>query len=342
MKAIVLHSPNNFSLEQVAEPQIPAGYVEIKVLMAGICGTDLHVLHGRNPFARYPLIPGHEMVGEVLLSPTEAGLAKGSLVTVFPAQSCGTCRACREGRLPHCPDFKFVGVTLSGGCFAERIAAHYSKVIPLPVGLDPRVGAMIEPLAVAVHANQRGGLTSGGQRVVVIGGGVIGLLVAQVARAYGAESVVISEPIRSRRELAQKFGFELVCDPTAEDLPAFSQRHVDQSDVVFDVVGSEKTLNDSEKILRADGRLVLVALPQRPGMGVPYEKIFQKELQVIGTRTYFLSDFPEAIRLLENGQVSVEPLISAVLPMARFGEGIELLMRQPEKYAKILIEPSRP
>jgi 2-desacetyl-2-hydroxyethyl bacteriochlorophyllide A dehydrogenase len=339
MKAIYLTGPNAFALQELEDPIPGKKDVLIGVRMAGICGSDVHLLRGRNPFAGYPLVPGHEYMGEVLQAPKISGLKKGDSVTVFPEVGCGKCRACREGRLVHCPEFKFVGVRIPGGCFGEKVAVPYNRVLRLPKTMEDEEGAMVEPTAVAVHANKRGGVKKGA-KVVVIGGGTIGLLTAQVARAFGASKVVVSEPIPERRKIAESLGFHLICNPLEEDLVSFSKKNLDWADVVFDVVTTEKTLENSQAMLRPDGTLVLVGLPHLPGLGVPYQPIFAKELRVIGSRTYFLSDFPLAIRLLSTKKVKVKPIISEILPLERFTAGLEHLEKEPERYVKVLVRPT--
>ncbi|MFQ6078010.1 MAG: zinc-binding dehydrogenase [Thermodesulfobacteriota bacterium] len=338
MKAIVLHGPNDFSLQEIENPIAAAEDVEIKVRMAGICGTDLHLLRGRNPFANYPIVPGHEYMGEVLMAPKKSKLKKGDRVTVYPATGCGRCEACKAGRLPHCSEFMFIGVRLPGGCFAERVVADYKRVFPLPQDIDDEVGAMVEPTAVGVHANRRADI-QGGEDVVVIGGGTIGHLIAQVAQAYGASKGILSEPIPERRAVAREVGLQLLCDPEQEDLVSFTKRSTGMANVVFDVVGTEKTLIDAEDMVRPDGRLVLIALPHPEGQGIPYRNIFAKELKVIGSRTYFMEDFPEAIELLRTEKVNVRPLISKILSLDRFVEGVDLLEKKPKGHVKILVNP---
>jgi len=338
MKGIYLTGPNQFSFQEVDEPVPGKDDVLISVRMAGICGSDVYLLKGRNPFAAYPLVPGHEYMGEVIEAPKKSGLRKGNRVTVFPEVACGKCPACRQGRLIHCPQFKFIGVRQPGGCFCERVAAPYQRVFKLPKTMRDEEGAMIEPTAVGVHAVQRGGVKKG-DKVVVIGGGTIGLLTAQAARAFGASKVVISEPILGRRKIAEVLGFKLICNPLEHDLLAYVKDEVGLVDVVFDVVGIKRTLEESQAMLKPDGTLVLVALPHIEGLGVPYQPIFAKELRVIGSRTYFLKDFPTAIRLLQSKKIRVKPIISEILPLERFAEGLEKLEREPEKYVKILVHP---
>ncbi len=339
MKAIYLTGPNAFALQELDDPIPGKNDVLIQVRMAGICGSDVHLLRGRNPFAEYPLVPGHEYMGEVLQAPKKSGLKKGDKVTAFPEVGCGKCIACREGRLVHCPEFRFVGVRVPGGCFGEKVVVPYHRVFRLPKTMEDEEGAMIEPTAVAVHANKRGGVQKGA-KVAVIGGGTIGLLTAQVARTLGASKVVISEPLTERRKIAENLGFRLICNPLAEDLVSFSRKNLDWADVVFDVVTTEKTLENSQAMLRPGGTLVLVGLPHLPGLGVLYQPIFAKELIVVGSRTYFMSDFPLAIRLLSSAKVKVKPIISEILPLERFTEGLEHLEKEPEKYVKVLVHPA--
>lgn len=341
MRAIYLTGPGEFSLQDVDPPVRKRGDVVVQVRMAGICGSDVHLFRGRNPFVQYPLIPGHEFMGTVLKAPVQSKLRAGDRVTVFPEVGCGQCPACKEGRLIHCAEFKFVGVRISGGGFCERVVASFQRVFRLPPSMEEEVGAMVEPTAVAVHANRRAGV-SRGERVVVIGGGTIGLLVAQVARAYGASRVVLSEPIAHRRDIARVLGFRLLCNPTEIELPTFVRRHLGWADVVFDVVGTAKTLSDSESMLRPNGRLAIVALPHTEGLGVPYQPLFAKELRVIGTRTYFMEDFPEAIRLLRLGKVKVKVMISGIFALERFSEALDLLEKEPDQYVKILVQPGPP
>ena len=338
MRAIVLRGPNDFSLEEVENPVPTSDEVEIRVRVVGICGTDLVLLRGKNPSMSYPIVPGHESMGEILWAPEDSKFKKGDRVTAYPAFGCRQCEACKSGRVPHCPEAKTVGVLRPGGYFAERIVAHQDRVFLLPDQMEDEVGVMVEPTAVAVHANHRGEVKKGA-KVVVIGGGAIGLLTAQVARAYGASQVIVSEPIPERRALAREMGIELTCNPVGEDLTTFVRKNMGMADVIFDVVGDEKTLTDSVEMLRPDGHLVLLALPHRERLGIPYRDVFSKELKVIGSRTYFMDDFPKAIKLLNAHTVRAKPLLGKPLPLDRFAEGVELLEKQPGRYIKILISP---
>ena len=341
MRAIVLREPDRFTLEEVADPVPQSGEVVVQVRLVGICGTDLHVLRGHNPFVNYPLVPGHEYVAEVIDAPEGTGMCVGRRVTAYPSVGCGVCDACKEGRTIHCPKFEFIGVTRSGGGFAERVAIDKNQLVPLPDTIADVEATLIEPLAVAVHAVRRSGMGDGHTRapvVVVIGGGTIGILVAQVARRFGASSVIVSEPLAGRRNQASKMGIDALCNPVEEDLVGFVANRAGLADIVFDVVAGPATFRAGQSILRPGGCLVTVGLPSN-STAIPYEMLFKKELSAIASRTYFRHDFTEAVRLIENKEVSVAPLISAVLPLAEFREGVRLLESEPDKYSKILIDP---
>ena len=195
---MVLRGPDDLSLEEIPDPIPASDEVEIKVNFTGICGTDMNLIRGRYSSATYPLVAGHETMGEIIKAPGNSEWHPGDRVTVFPAFGCRECEACKAGRIAHCPDAKTVGVLRPGGYFSERILAHSDRVFRLPDEMEDDVGAMVEPTAVAVHAVKRGQMEPSA-KVVVIGGGSIGLLTAQVARAYGASEVIVSEPISDRR-----------------------------------------------------------------------------------------------------------------------------------------------
>lgn len=339
MKAICLTGPNQFLLEERENPVPKRNEVLIQVRMAGICGSDVSLLRGKNPFASYPVVPGHEFMGEVLRAPIQSGLKKHDKVTVFPGVGCGKCPACREGREVHCPQFKFVGTSLPGGGFCERVVADYRRVFRLPKSMEDEVGAMVEPTAVAVHANRRAG-TGKQSKIVIIGGGPIGLLTAQVARTCGACKIVLSEPIASRRKIAKTLDFRAVCNPREEDLTSFVQENMGSPDVVFDIVGTKQTVEESLSMLQPDGRLIPLALPHSKEMGISHHAIFAKELRVIGSKTYFREDFSEAIRLLRSKKVHVKPLISEILPLKKFADAVDHLEQEPERYVKVLIQPT--
>jgi (R,R)-butanediol dehydrogenase / meso-butanediol dehydrogenase / diacetyl reductase len=297
-------------------PPVPpaAGQVQIQVAYTGICGTDLHILHGAMDHrVRIPQTIGHEMSGRVaVLGPDVSGLAVGSPVTVMPLQSCGACPACRAGHSHICHRLNFIGID-STGAMQQRWTVPADVVIPLPEGLPLAHGALVEPTAVAVHDVRRADLRAG-DKTVVIGGGPVGLLIALVSRTVGAD-VVVLELDAHRRAIADQLGIRAL-DPAHDDVAA----EVDSwtggagAGVAFEVSGSAAGINTAVELLAVRGRLVIVGIHSRP-REVDVFRFFWRELTMIGARVYERADYDTAIGLLSAGKVPAENLITNVEPL---------------------------
>lgn len=339
MKAVHVEGPGSFRVVDRAEPQPAAGEAVLRIVAAGICASDVGIVEGHNPIAAYPLTLGHECVGVVEEAPPDAPLRPGDWATVYPSVGCGSCPACEAGRINHCPTFRVLGISHDRGVFAERIAVPAAQLLPVPDGLRGRNGALIEPTAVAVHGNRRAGAVAE-QRAVVIGSGVIGTLIAQVARAYGAADVVAVDRMEARRDLLSKLGFERFVLADGAPLVERLREEGGPADVVFDTVCTGETIDAALEALSPGGRLVLVAAP-RGAHEIPlgYAKVYRRELSLIASRNYVPDDFLEAMRLLDSGGVEAAPLITGSWPLDRFPEAYAELLAKPERHAKILLEP---
>jgi 2-desacetyl-2-hydroxyethyl bacteriochlorophyllide A dehydrogenase len=321
-----------------AEPLQPgAGQVEIEVAYTGICGTDLHILHGAmDARVSLPAVLGHEMSGVVSrLGPDVEGIAVGDRVTVMPLDWCGDCAACRAGNDHVCHNLNFLGID-SPGSMQSRWIAPARVVIPLPHDLSLEAAALAEPAAVAVHDVGRAGLQRG-EKAVVVGGGPIGLLIACVARARGGD-VLVLEPNEARRELARTLGLR------AED-PLQAQELVDEwtegagAPVAFEVSGAEAGVETAIQSLAVRGRLVIVAIHARPP-AVNLFRVFWRELTLIGARVYRREDFEGALELLASGAVPAEKFVTSVRPLAEAALAFESLEQGGE--LKVLIECGDP
>jgi 2-desacetyl-2-hydroxyethyl bacteriochlorophyllide A dehydrogenase len=300
--------------EALAVPPGP-GEVRLDVAYCGICGTDLHIAHGgMDDRVRAPQVIGHEMSGTVAqVGPGVDGVEAGDRVVVRPLDTRGETPADRGfshiGR-----GLKFMGID-TPGAFQSSWTVPAFTLHRLPDGLDLRVAALAEPLAVACHDVRRAELAAG-ELAVVIGGGPIGMLIALVARAEGAR-VVLSEVNPARLELAAELGFDTV-DPTATDLTA----HVAGltggagADVVFEVSGSAAGALAMTELPALRGRIVLVAIYPEPAP-VRLFDFFWKELQLRGARVYEPADYDRAIELLAADALPVERLITSVEPLER-------------------------
>ena len=350
MQALRWHAPRDVRLAEVPPPAATAGEVVVAVAACGLCGSDLHeYLHGpvyipRQPHPLTGLMPpvtlGHEFSGRVVdVGPRVTGIRAGDRVAVNPCLVCGECRWCRSGRPNHCAKLATIGLSRDGA-LAPLVAVPAYGCHVLPAGVDDEQGAIVEPLAVAVHACRRARL-AGGERVAVIGAGPIGLLVLQVARARGAAWVAVVEPREDRRGLARALGADAVLDPGAGDPASVIAELTDgaRADVTFECVGSPAAFAAAFRAAGKGGRMTLVVLvPETVYANALL--IVAHEKEIIGSSAY-VDEFPEAIDLLARGQVRTDSLVTARVPLERaLADGIEALLRPDLGHVKILVSPA--
>jgi (R,R)-butanediol dehydrogenase/meso-butanediol dehydrogenase/diacetyl reductase len=317
-----------------------AGQVQLDVAYVGICGTDLHIKHGAmDARVTLPAVIGHEMSGTVAaVGEGVSAWTPGDRVTVMPLQWCGECAACRAGHQHVCQRLVFVGID-APGALQQSWTVEQELLVRLPEGVALDHAALAEPAAVAVHDVRRAGLRAG-ECALVVGGGPIGLLIATVAVASGAD-VLVSEPNGFRRGLAAQLGLGTV-DPLAEDVAARVDAWTDGAgvDVAFEVSGSSAGLLATTHALRVRGRLVVVAIHSQP---VPLDlfRVFWRELHVIGARVYERADFEQAVALLAAGSIPAAQLISAAEPIDRAPEAFAELEAGGD-VVKVLIDCREP
>jgi (R,R)-butanediol dehydrogenase/meso-butanediol dehydrogenase/diacetyl reductase len=304
------------------EAEAPApGELQVAVAYCGLCGTDLHIAHGNmEARVRTPLIFGHEASGTVAaVGPGVQGWAVGDPLTVMPLIWDGTCAACLAGHQHICQNLTFVGID-SPGALQQRWNVPASIAVRLPTGLDLRTAALVEPVAVAVHDVRRSGLQVG-DRAVVLGGGPIGVLIACVARHAGAD-VLIAEIDEARRDRIARLGFA-VSDPAATDLPAEVEGWTGGAgaDVVFEVSGAAAAIRSATALAKVRGTIVVVAI-HAAAREIDLQRVFWRELRLLGARVYQRSDFERAITLLHQEVIPAAALISEVVPLERTGEAI--------------------
>ncbi|TFD55626.1 Zn-dependent alcohol dehydrogenase [Cryobacterium sp. Hh7] len=307
------------------DPVAPAaGQVQIAVAYTGLCGTDLHILHGNmDSRVELPAIIGHEMSGRI--AAIGAGVTEwaiGDPVTVMPLDWCNDCPACRAGNQHVCQNLNFIGID-SPGSLQERWNVPENVVVRLPEGLRLDYAALVEPVAVAVHDVRRASIVAG-EKAVVIGGGPIGVLIATTARHFGAEVVVI-ELDDKRRAAVESLGFE-VLDPKTVDQVEWVTNWTGGAgaDVVFEVSGAASAVLGATGLCKVRGRLVVVAIHPQP-RPIDLQRLFWRELTIIGARVYERIDFEKAIEMVAAGVVPASLLITRIEPLENTAAAFEAL-----------------
>ncbi|WP_427164945.1 zinc-dependent alcohol dehydrogenase [Streptomyces sp. C1-1] len=300
------------------------GEVELAPAYVGICGTDLHIFHGdMDARVAAPAVLGHEMSGRVVrVGPGVEGWAAGDAVTVMPLRWDDTCPACRTGHQHVCQHLDFIGID-SPGAMQQLWTVPASTLIRLPGTLALDHAALVEPTAVAVHDVGRARVREG-EKVVVVGCGPVGVLIALVARSAGADVRVV-ELSAHRRLLAEELGLT-VWDPAADDVPALVGTWTEDAGahVAFEVSGAQGGVDTAVDVLGVRGRLCLVAIHPRP-REVNLHRFFWRELTLVGARLYDRSDFEKAVALVADGTIPAERLISKVVPLTQAPAAFEAL-----------------
>jgi 2-desacetyl-2-hydroxyethyl bacteriochlorophyllide A dehydrogenase len=316
MKALVWTSVDEIQLKDIPEPE-KGDMPIIKISYTGICGSDITIKSGKHPRATPPLVLGHEFMGTIDYVPRQLKkqLAEGRRVTVNPLISCKSCKPCLAGHEHVCAKLKLLGVEHNPGAFTAYIAVPQAERIHLlPDTVSDQEGAMIEPLAVAVHAVDYADFAAG-ETAVVLGAGPIGLLVAQVARASGVKSLFVVETEAARLAMAERLGFSVI-DAKKDDVVQKIREATDNAgvDVTFDAAGVPATASQIIPLTGIRGRIIMVAIHKKPAE-VAFRDLAYRELRIYGTRIYAKGNFETAIKLVSAGKVDLKPLITHVMPM---------------------------
>ena len=320
MEALVWKGDRELEIEEIAEPDVARNGIVLDVELAGICGSDLHGYRG-NPGPRVPpLVLGHEAVGSVE--------GRAGRFVVFPLSACGKCDACARGESELCDERGLLGMDRAG-VFAERVAVSEEQLVPLPPAVDPRAGALVEPLATGVAALRREG-AGPGQRIAVIGCGPVGLLAVYAAHSYGLEVCAV-EPLARRRAVAERLGAD-ACMADASDMPAGLY------DVVLDCAGFEGTWTAAIDAARSGGSVVLIGLGDATG-ALPAATLVRRGVTLRGHFAYGREDFDQSLRLLVQNPLPLDWI--DVLPLEDGAEGFRRLTDDPDDQAKILLAPQR-
>ncbi|MDD2458157.1 MAG: alcohol dehydrogenase catalytic domain-containing protein [Eubacteriales bacterium] len=341
MNQQVMTAPHTIEIREVPVPEVKPGQVLVAMKRVGVCGSDIHVFHGQHPYVTYPLTQGHEVSGEIVaLGEGVTSLAIGQKVTIEPQVTCGQCHPCRHGKYNLCENLKVMGFQTTGAA-SEYFAVDAAKITPLPDSMTFEEGAMIEPLAVTVHAAKRVGDVTG-KKVAVLGAGPIGILLVQTLKAFGAAEVLVTDVSDLRLELASECGADYVFNTREADFGKVVVESFgpDKADLIYDCAGNNITMGQAIQNARKGSIIVLVAV--FAGMAtVDLAKLNDSEIDLYTSMMYRHDDYVDAIRIVSEGQVNLKPLVSKHFPLSQYQDAYEFIDNNRETTMKVLIDMDR-
>lgn len=341
MKSAVFYGKHDMRVEESPMPKVGAEDVLIQVKACGICGTDVHIYEGDKGAAEVtpPTILGHEFSGVVAeVGSAVTNVKVGDRVCIDPNCYCGTCDFCRNGIAHYCTDMIGYGTTVNGG-FAEYCSVNQRQVYKLGDHTTFEQGAMTEPVACCLHGMDMCNIHPGSS-VVIIGGGMIGLLMLQLARLAGAARTALLEPVASKREVAKKLGADICIDPIHEDVKAaLAAAGMTWVNTVIECVGRTSTIEQAIDIVGNKGTVMMFGLtkPDDTISLKPFE-VFQKEIEL---KASYINPYTQkrALELIDSGRLDVSSMVYVVESLDNLAE----ILAKPELRAngKYIISPEK-
>ena len=325
--------PGRIEAEHISQPRIGAGEALIQVEACGFCGSDINIVAGTHPRARAPLTIGHELSGRIvrMLGPAE-GLALGDRVTTYPLISCGVCYACTHGNPHVCRQLRLFGFDVDGG-MAQFVKLPVASLMKLPPEMPAGIGALIEPLAVAVHGVGRAPLR-GVEVAAVLGAGPIGLLTALVAQSRGVPNVVISDVQPARLELAESLGLTTIAGGEALRAHIMELSGQNDADIVYECAGHPSSAREMTALVRSRGTIVNLGVFKKP-VEVDMQAVNFKEIEILGSRVYERKDFQSAIDLAMK--LPLDKIITQEFSLSDVSDAFKLF--RAGEVCKVLILP---
>jgi len=342
MKALLLSKYRSLEIADVPTPAAGAGEVLIRVGACGICGSDVHGYDGSSGRRIPPIVMGHEAAGRIAaVGAGVTGLAEGDRVTFDSTIYCGACGFCKRGEMNLCDQRQVLGVSCAdysrAGAFAEFVAVPARVVYKLPESISFAEAAMLEAVAVAIHAVSLAEI-SVQSTALVVGAGTIGVLILQALRAAGCKRVFVSDVDASRLKLAKELGAADVLLADADVVAQILQRTGGVGvDVAMEAVGRDETVNAAIASVRKGGTVVLVGNIS-PEATLPLQKVVTRQIRLQGSCAS-AGEYPQAIALMASGAIRVKPLITAIAPLAEGPQWFERLYAREPNLLKVVLTP---
>ena len=338
MRQEVLTAPGKLEFHNIPVPDLKENDVLIKIMRIGICGSDIHVYHGKHPYTSYPITQGHEVSGKIeKVGSSVKNLESGDKVTILPQVVCNQCYQCTHGEYHICDDLKVMGFQITGAG-SEFFAVDSEKIVKLPDDMTFEQGAMIEPCAVAVHAVLRGEDVKG-FNVLIMGAGPIGNLVGQVTKALGAKAVMITDLSDFRLGIAKEVGIDFTNNPIRQNLSeeiinAFGP---DKADLIIECVGVNETIDAAIENARKGSEIIIVGVyGEKPAINLGF--VQDHELKLIGTLMYQRDDYDKAIELVATRKIILEPLMTMHFSFEDYDKAYKYIDNKKDEVMKVFID----
>lgn len=336
MICAVLYGPYDLRIEERPIPEIVNDEVLIKLKAAGICGSDVHFFDGSHPYRNYPRIHGHELSGKIeKVGAKVKNVDEGDHVVIEPLISCGSCYPCRVGKYNCCVNLKVIGAHVDGG-FTDyiKVPAHLVHKIPQEMPFD--VAATCEPYSIGHHSTQRAQISSS-EKVLILGGGAIGLTALDFAKIAGAE-VYVAEISPFRQNMARQFGADKIIDPSKEDVleKVLEFTNGEGAGVVIEATGVVRVMESTENLVAAGGRIVIAGLTNDKVAftGINFTK---REMTVLGTRNS-AGEFRAVIDAIASGKTHSDKLITKRFPFTDIVNALHYTAENITSEGKVIIE----
>lgn len=338
MRQAIMTAPGKIQFKDVPEPKPGPGQVLLSIKQIGICGSDIHVNHGKHPFTSYPVIQGHEFSGLVkAVGKDVQNIKSGAKATARPQIVCGKCRPCLRGDYNICDVLKVAGFQ-APGVAGDLFLTTPDKIVILPESMTFLQGALVEPVAVAVHATGRiSDLRD--KNVLVLGAGTIGNLVAQTARCRGAKNILITDLSDFRLDIAKKCGISNISNPVSELLEVALTRVFGEQgfDIAFEAVGAEETMTSAINNIQKGGSIVVIGVFEKKPR-IDMSIVGDREISLIGTLMYKHEDYRKAVELTAKGKIVTEPLITKHFAFEQYSEAYKYIDERGDKTLKVMID----
>ncbi|QUJ69884.1 zinc-binding alcohol dehydrogenase family protein (plasmid) [Photobacterium sp. GJ3] len=336
MKSLIVNGINDYQIIEQDVPPLSDDQVLVRVEYAGICGSDLHIIHGQNPFATYPRITGHEFVGTIeKIGNRVSAFEVGTNVVINPVISCGQCRLCQMGRSNVCTELKVIGVHTDGG-FTQFQAVPASNVIALPDSIDLRAATLIEPYSIAANVFSRLN-ASAGDTILIYGAGVIGLTIVQVANVLGISSIIV-DLLDEKLETAKQLGATCTINPKQENTEQRVMALTNGQGVplIADAACIPSLIPEMMRIAAPAGTVCLLGFSSEDSP-LQQVEVIKKELTIVGSRLNNRM-FPKVIEWMAQGKLDTDSLISHEFTLDTAPSAIKLIETEPQKVRKALIK----